>query len=421
MPALVVACALGAGVAAPAAPALEVGFGDNLPSSYADPRLRALGLRLARVIVPWDAATTEPAAVQAQLDALAAAGMAPHVAFAHRRADRCPSQPCVIPTRAQFRAAFAAFRARFPQVSTFTVWNEANHRVQPVSDAPEAVAGFYEEMTSVCPGCRIVAGDVLDSGDFVGWLERFREATSLRPQLWGVHNYGDVTYGRTRGTDAVLAATEGQLWVDETGGIVTLRDSRGRETLRTDETRAAASVRRAFAIAADRPRITRMYVYHWHSQRGIPFDSALTRPDGSLRPSYFALRDALAALRSASAPATARMLALRWRVSWSKTRRGRLVLRVTCRTADRRCRGRVSAVARLQAKAGGRTTTRRLATRRAFATTPRTPTATLVVRVGPRQRSRLRRAKVRRLRLTVRPTLPAGPVTTMTLRLARPR
>ena len=76
------AAVLASAMAAPAsAGALTVGIGDQQPSAFADGRLRALGLRVARLTVPWDAATTEPAAVQAWLDAVAAAGMAPHVAF----------------------------------------------------------------------------------------------------------------------------------------------------------------------------------------------------------------------------------------------------------------------------------------------------------------------------------------------------
>ena len=66
---------------APAAHAAVVGLADQQPESYADPRAQALGLRHARLTVPWDAATSEPQAVAAWLAAVRAAGMAPHVAF----------------------------------------------------------------------------------------------------------------------------------------------------------------------------------------------------------------------------------------------------------------------------------------------------------------------------------------------------
>ena len=144
--------------------AVTVGLSDQQPETFADARVRALGVKHARLVVPWDAATSEPGRVQAWLAAVAAAGMRPHVAFEHLRSERCPDVPCTVPSRDRYRAAVAAFHRRFPAVRTFTTWNEANHRSQPVAGRPEAVAGFYRELRAVCPACTVVAGDVLDSG-----------------------------------------------------------------------------------------------------------------------------------------------------------------------------------------------------------------------------------------------------------------
>jgi hypothetical protein len=150
--------------AGPARAAVTVGLADQKPAAYGDARARALGLTAARLIVPWDAATSEPAAVQAWLDAVAAAGMTPHVAFEHLRSDACPGRPRTIPARATYAAAVRRFVARFPQVKTYTTWNEANHESQPVWNAPEAVAGYYDELRAACRACTVVAGDALDSG-----------------------------------------------------------------------------------------------------------------------------------------------------------------------------------------------------------------------------------------------------------------
>jgi hypothetical protein len=386
------------------ASALTVGLGDQHPWAYADPRLRALGLEVARIVVPWDAARTEPAAVQAQLDAIRAAGMAPHVAFEHRRSDHCPGSPCVVPSAAEYRAAVAAFHGRFPQVTTFTTWNEANHQSQPVASRPETVAGYYAQLRAVCPACTVVAGDVLDSGSYVRWLQRFRAAAPGDPQLWGLHDYGDATYGTTTGTDAVLAAVPGTLWIEETGGIVTLRNAAGRATLPASEPRAAAAIDQAFAIARTRPRIARMYVYQWQAGSEDRFDAGLLRPDGSLRPSYTRLVADLAAL-----PATAPTRTLTWKATWSKAARSRLVLRATCRAAGRRCAGTV--VVSLRGH--------RLATRR-YTTTAAHPVATLRISVRRAIRVRARAAARRPLTLAVRPTRPAGARTTTVLQLARP-
>jgi hypothetical protein len=266
-----------------------IGLADQNASAYGDARLRALKLGVARLVVPYDAATSQPQLVANWLAAVAAAGMQPHVAFEHLKLNGCPGAPCVVPSRATYAAAVRAFIARFAQVRIYTTWNEANHESQPVSGRPEVVAGYYEELKAACATCTVVAGDVLDSGGYVRWLERFQQATDSDPQLWGLHNYGDVTYATTEGTDAMLRTVAGQLWIEETGGIVVLRNAAGRVTLSFDEQRAAASIDRAFAIVAARPRITRMYVYHWQSGATGRFDAGLVRPDSSLRPSYAAM------------------------------------------------------------------------------------------------------------------------------------
>ncbi len=407
-----------------ASAATQIGLSDQQPATWSDARLHALGLRFARLIVPWDAATspTESARVQAWLAATAAAGMAPHVAFEHLRTDACPGWPCTAPTRQQYRAAVDAFRARWPQVTTFTTWNEANHSSQPVADDPAIVAGYWSELTGACPSCTVVAGDVLDSGGYVDWLRRFAAAAPRTPQLWGLHNYGDVTYGRTTGTDAVLAAVPGTLWIEETGGIVTLRNSAGRVTLSTSEARAEASVDRAFQIVAARPRITRMYLYHWKANSLLDrFDAGLLRPDGTSRASYAAVARNLAVLASATPTGVMAATAPTLTARWSKGKPGQLLVRVTCpaQAADARCRGKVVLRVRTKAKRTNRSyATATLATR-TYATTASRRTVTIRVTVRRSVRARIRRATVRRLALRVTPTSPANTAFTKTLAIAK--
>ena len=374
-------------VVASAAHAAVVGLADQQPESYADPRARALGLRHARLTVPWDAATSEPQAVATWLRAVRAAGMAPHIAFEHLATDRCPGQPCTTPTAAQYGAAIRRFVARFPQVRTYTTWNEANHATQPVADDPEVVAAYYRSLRAACPGCTIVAGDVLDSGSYRRWLQRFLRASTTTPRLWGLHDYGDVTYGRTTGVDTLLATVPGKLWIEETGGLVAIRNAAGRQTLAVDEAAAATAVDRAFAIAAANPRVARMYVYQWRANAGDRFDAGLVRPDGPARPSYAALARDLAAQN-----------AVRWTATWSMRRAGRLLLRATCTTTDRVCRGRVTV-----AIAG-----RRVAVR-AYRTSARHQTAGVHVDVARARRG------TRRVALAARASLPSFPAQTLTL------
>ena len=401
--------------AAPAARAtVVVGIGDQKASSFADARLRGLGLRDARLIVPWDAATSEPGAVDQWLAAVAAAGMTPHVAFEHLRTDDCPGRPCVVPTQAQYGAAVRRFVARFPQVKTYTTWNEANHASQPVAGRPEAVAGYYDALVAACPSCTVVAGDVLDSGSYANWLRRFLAASSTTPRLWGLHDYGDVTYGRTTGVDTVLSLVGGALWVEETGGIVTLRNSAGRTTFATSEAGAATAIDRAFAIAAARPRVTRMYIYEWSAFAGDPFDAGLVRPDGTARPSLDALRRDLAALKPATAPVA-------WRATWSAARARQVVLRATCPTTVVRCAGRVSATLRTRLGSVASATFARVASRRAYATTSVKRTILVRITLSAKAYRRARRAPTRRLVLAVAATRPSAATSKVTVSLARPR
>ena len=385
--------------------AVAVGLSDQQPGTFADPRVRALGLRHARLVVPWDAAVSEPARVQAWLDAVAAAGLRPHVAFEHLRSERCPQSPCAVPGRARYRAAVAAFHRRFPTVRTLTTWNEANHRSQPVASEPEAVAGLYRDLRAVCPACTVVAGDVLDSGSYLRWLQRFMAASPVTPRLWGLHNYGDTTYGRTTGTDAVLSAVPGTLWLEETGGIVTIRDTTGRATLAADEARASRAIDRAFAIAARRPRIARMYLYQWRAGAFDRFDAGLVRPDGTARPGLAAARRGLAAL----AP-------VRWTATWSGRR---LLVRATCRAQVRSCAGRVRIALRTARRRGSRAQTRALAAR-AYRTLAARRTVTLRVAVPRALRRRARLAATRTVVLRVAASAPLAAASTASLRVAGP-
>jgi hypothetical protein len=297
-------------------------------------------------------------------------------------------------------------------VKTYTSWNEANHESQPTTDAPAAVAGYYEELTAACPSCTVVAADVIDSGSYVNWIRRFQSAVSGSPQLWGLHNYTDVTYGTTSGTDAALAVMPGTVWIEETGGIVVRRDGKGHELLRYDEARAARAVTQAFTIAATRPRITRMYFYQWRASVNDYFDAGLARPDGTLRPSYTNLVAGLQALKpaaagKASAPRTA------WKVRWAKTKKRTLVLTTTCSRA-KACRGKVSLTLNTLQRGKHRTQTGRLGSR-----SYRTTTKTLQVRVSTKLTQRARAALRRTVALSVHDT--GSATRKVVLTLAKPR
>jgi hypothetical protein len=292
--------ALGLGLMAQPAPAdspaypVAVGLSDNLPGALADRRFAALGVRLVRLVTPWNAVDTDPTRLDTWIAAAEQRGWEPHVAFEHARGDQCPDRPCALPSAEEFRAAFAAFHRRHPEVTVITPWNEANHTTQPTATAPGHAAAYFDAVSDLCPDCTIVAADVLaGTAGLAPWLQTFRATAQHPPALWGLHDYGDVNRGSTADTDAFLRLVDGPVWLTETGGIVYF-ETHGHVVFPFDEDRAAVAVNAALDLAAVRStRITRLYLYNWTA--GDTWDSGLARPDGSLRPAYTVLARRLAA------------------------------------------------------------------------------------------------------------------------------
>lgn len=290
----VLCCTLAVLVAGPAAArAAEIGLSDQHYASFLDPRFQALGIDHVRLVVPWDVALTDPDSAGVWLDAAAAHGLEPMVAFEASASDRCPDDPCSVPSVGDYRAAFAAFRARWPQVAQFTPWNEPNHPSQPTATEPGRAAALHDALRDACPACLVVAGDMLDSDAMRPWFRAYRDALRVRPMVWGLHNYGDTTHADRDATGWVLDNTTAPVWLTETGAIVHFA-AHGTDVLGYDEDRAATAMRRALRIARSNPRIKRAYVYQWIANAGEPFDSGLLRPDGSARPSLAVLQAALA-------------------------------------------------------------------------------------------------------------------------------
>jgi hypothetical protein len=288
-----------ASLAPTAASGLAFGLADQNAAAFGEQRVAALGLREARLIVPWDVMATDPGPVATWLEAVRHAGLRPQVGFGARRGDACPGTPCSTPTPRAYGEAVADFVAAFPEVRRYTTWNEANHATQPTARRPELVAEYYRRLRAVCPTCAVVGADVLDDDarSVRRWLTRFR-VRAPRARLWGLHDYGDATYGRTSGLRTVLRTVPGHVWINETGGIVRIRDAAGHPTFMATEREAAQAVRRAVRVARSSRRVTAAYIYQWQAHVGDRFDAGLVRPDGASRPSLAALASAMRARRT---------------------------------------------------------------------------------------------------------------------------
>lgn len=283
---------LAALAAAPAAGALTIGIADQKPDMFSDPRFLASDLHYARRAVPWDALTnpSQTAQIDAWLNAARAAHVNPLLSFTHSSSNRRQ-----LPTPERLLYEFRRFRARYPWVTDYATWNEANHCGEPTCHRPELVAAYWRKLRIACPACRILAAEVLDMPNMTSWVKAFRRRSTVEPRYWGIHNYIDANRLRTTGTRRLLTTVKGQVWFTETGGIVS-RTNRRKVTFPESAEHAAKATRFLFddLIPLSR-RITRVYLYHWNSEPGPKtWDSALIGPTGKPRPAYRVLQRVLA-------------------------------------------------------------------------------------------------------------------------------
>jgi polysaccharide biosynthesis protein PslG len=288
--------------AATSAQALTIGIADQKPDMFTDPRFLASDLHYARRAVPWDALTspTQTAQLDAWLAGARAAHVNPLLSFTHSSTNRRQ-----LPSPERLLYEFRRFRARYPWVTDYASWNEANHCGEPTCHRPELVAAYWRKLRIACPKCRILAAEVLDMPNMTSWVKAFRRTAKVEPRYWGIHNYIDANRLRTLGTRRLLKAVKGQIWFTETGGIVS-RTNRRKVTFPESAEHAAKATRFLFddLIPLSR-RITRVYLYHWNSEPGPKtWDSGLIGPTGKPRPAYRVLQRVLAQRAAAKLGAT---------------------------------------------------------------------------------------------------------------------
>jgi len=287
---LAVAAVLATALLLPAsASALVIGIADQKPDMFRDPLFLGLQVRYARLAVSWDAMEHpwEQQQVDAWLDDARAAGVQPLIGFGHSRVDRRK-----LPTPSRFKYDFRTFRARYPWVTTFATWNEANHCGEPTCHRPQLVAAYYRSIVRECPQCRILGAELLDMPNMADWVDAYQEhlGPSRSPRYWGLHNYIDANRMRTTGTRTLLRHAKGQIWFTETGGIVRRRN-RAKVGFPESATHAAQATRWVFdKLVPLSRRITRVYLYHWNAVTGDNWDSGLVDPRGRSRPALRVLR-----------------------------------------------------------------------------------------------------------------------------------
>jgi hypothetical protein len=288
---VLIALLLGA-VVAPAAQARpRVGIGDQNFLMFQDKRFQKLHVELTRLALPWDW-YRNPSYVTFMDRWVYTANQAhvrPLIAF--NRNWRRGGDRYRVPT-SLLRKSFKMVRTRYPEITDFSAWNEANHTTQPTAKSPRLAAKYYKTLKAACPKCTIVAADVLDTNDAPAWIKKFKRYAP-KARVWGVHSYKDPNNGTTWHTRELLKLVKGQVWLTETGGIKRLkpaRGSRGNGRFSTLSGQAKA-VKRVYGLAKLFPRrIKRIYFYQWQQDPKARWDSAFLDRKGHVRPALAALR-----------------------------------------------------------------------------------------------------------------------------------
>ena len=287
-------------VAAPASAKYRVGLGEQNPQMFDNASWQSLKLKRVRYLVPWDYAKHR--GQRDEVNFFMARALANRqdvlVTFTARRGCYSASgryskkKACRAPSAKAYRKAFLAFDKAFPWVKTYSAWNEINHKSQPTFKSARKAAGYYNVLRKYTrkKKIRVMAADMLDTGNMARYLAAFKLKAKGSPKLWGLHNYGDVNRRRSTFTKRMLRSVPGEVWLTETGGIVKLLPSFKRST-----SRAKASTKGMFKLvnrydtkrSGNRSKITRLFVYSFFGAHPTArFDAGLVNPDSSPRPAF---------------------------------------------------------------------------------------------------------------------------------------
>ena len=290
-------CAGWIGGAAVTASAVTIGVADQQAAFLTNRSFERTLLGHARLLVAWDALRHdwERDQLDAWLSQARATGINPLVTFGKSR-----TRPDDLPTPERYGAAVGQFRERYPWVREFSAWNEANSCGERTCKRARLVASYYRQLRIACSGCTLLAADLVDQPNLTDWAHEFRRYATVQPTRWGLHNYLDANRYSTTYTRQALAATDGQLWLTETGGLVD-RNNGSTTVIPQGFTHAANAINYLLAtIRRFSGRIQRIYIYNWIANRPpSTWDSGILNYHLEERRSYAVLRDWLSRLDSA--------------------------------------------------------------------------------------------------------------------------
>jgi hypothetical protein len=271
--------------AASAAPTV-VGIGEQSPEIFGDAHWTIMRSRDVRYIAPWDALMGPKWQIDetdAYMNAARDAGARVLLGFGHSRVHK---RRRTLPSPKLFRREFLKFRKRYPWVTNYLTWNEANHCSQPTCRRPGRAAQYYDILRRTCPKCTVSAPALLDKLDMPLWVKAFEKKAKHKVKIWSLHNYIDANRFRTRGTRSMLKATKARIWFTETGGLVR-RDNGSRIEFADSPKHAVKATKWVIRLARLSKRVQRVYFYDWVAPDPTStWDSAIIDLRGRPRPQY---------------------------------------------------------------------------------------------------------------------------------------
>jgi hypothetical protein len=295
-----IVCLIGFGTAVQAASAaVTIGIADQNTGMFSDPRFAALGIKTARYVVPWDVVTRKAdrgdlATVRAWLADAQADKVSPLISFG---ADNTNPAANYVPTVGQYKTAVKAFLKEFPQVKTFTAWNEPDFSYRKLAREPTLAANYFNALYEMCRHCTVLAGDVYlpaTGAAFIDhaaatlkpWLRAYIKGLHHKPAGWALHDYTEIRARNTSQLKILMSLTSGPIWLDETGGVL----RRGHWKYKNQSASAAAKDESYLLSLTNRyHRIARIYHYEWGANPLAGWDSALIGPNNNPRPAYTVL------------------------------------------------------------------------------------------------------------------------------------
>jgi hypothetical protein len=283
-------------LAAMPAGAVELGVSDSDSSTLTEPLWSGLGVRRVRVVVPYDVATANGSAgaqrradFELLLASAARAGVTPLVVFSPSQDVRAPgTNDPLAPSADAFAAAFAAFRASYPAVTTIAPWNEPNNRdtsSYALGSQPQLAADLWLRAKQVCPSaCTLVAGEFAGiPGDdaYVDAYQAELAANGAVPDVWAFHAYSDVNRFQVVGasdapvTRYYLSKLQGpwaasRIWIDEVGARY--RDASGLVWGDASQRDATGLL---LGLATLDPRIDALYYFNYSNRCATPSGCAV--------------------------------------------------------------------------------------------------------------------------------------------------